>query len=376
MSVYIPRNRDMYLIDFVYQGKRTLERTAFTKGQKRDAQNREKELKLAVVKGELCLMKKRAAPTLHEFEKRFVASVETRSADKPLTIEFYKSKYSRLLEFTPLADCPLDRIDEALIESFVQHRRETVSPAETNRELATLRKALRLAYTWKVIDRVPTIRLLPGECERTYVLARESEADYLKYSPQPLHDVAVLILDSALRVSEAAGLEWQDTHLEPVNGARRGFIHVRSGKTKYAKRDIPLTARSNTMLESRAKAVTGRYVFPTEDGGPISRFTLRDQHAAVRKAMHLPADFVIHSLRHTALTRLGESGASAFQIQRIAGHSSVVVSQKYVHLSESLGSLIERTERAALPEANRTQTDTELPTKSPTRAAVDVGNVS
>ena len=31
------------------------------------------------------------------------------------------------------------------------------------------------------------------------------------------------------------------------------------------------------------------------------------------------------------LTRLGESGVDAFTIMRIAGHSSVVVSQRYIH---------------------------------------------
>ena len=31
------------------------------------------------------------------------------------------------------------------------------------------------------------------------------------------------------------------------------------------------------------------------------------------------------------LTRLGESGVEAFTIMRIAGHSSIVVSQRYIH---------------------------------------------
>ena len=39
----------------------------------------------------------------------------------------------------------------------------------------------------------------------------------------------------------------------------------------------------------------------------------------------------MHSLRHTMLTRLGEAGADAFTIMKIAGHSSVTVSQRYVH---------------------------------------------
>ena len=42
-------------------------------------------------------------------------------------------------------------------------------------------------------------------------------------------------------------------------------------------------------------------------------------------------EFVLHSLQHTMLTRLGEAGSEAFTIMKIAGHSSVTVSQRYVH---------------------------------------------
>lgn len=51
----------------------------------------------------------------------------------------------------------------------------------------------------------------------------------------------------------------------------------------------------------------------------------------MKAALRLPADAVIHSFRHTFGTRLGEAGADAFTIMRAMGHSSVVVSQKYVH---------------------------------------------
>jgi len=40
---------------------------------------------------------------------------------------------------------------------------------------------------------------------------------------------------------------------------------------------------------------------------------------------------VLHSCRHTFCSRLGERGASPFDIQRLAGHASIMQSQKYVH---------------------------------------------
>jgi len=51
----------------------------------------------------------------------------------------------------------------------------------------------------------------------------------------------------------------------------------------------------------------------------------------VREALKLGEEFVIHSLRHTMLTRLGEAGADVFTIMRIADHGSVTTSQWYVH---------------------------------------------
>ena len=44
--------------------------------------------------------------------------------------------------------------------------------------------------------------------------------------------------------------------------------------------------------------------------------------------------FVLYSLRHTFLTRLGESGCDVWTLARIAGHSSIGISSRYVHPSE------------------------------------------
>ena len=44
--------------------------------------------------------------------------------------------------------------------------------------------------------------------------------------------------------------------------------------------------------------------------------------------------FVLYSLRHTFLTRLGASGCDVWTLMRIAGHSSITISSRYVHPSE------------------------------------------
>jgi hypothetical protein len=63
----------------------------------------------------------------------------------------------------------------------------------------------------------------------------------------------------------------------------------------------------------------------------------------------MPEDFVVHSLRHTMLTRLGLL-VDAFTIMKIAGQSSITISQRYVHPSpESVERAFEKLEAANRP---------------------------
>lgn len=103
------------------------------------------------------------------------------------------------------------------------------------------------------------------------------------------------------------------------------------GKSRQAKRNVSLTMRVRKMLVGRYFAGISGYVFPGDKGGPIPVSSLDHVHSRVRRALKLPQVFVLHSLRHTFLTRLGLAGVEAFTIMKLAGHSSVTVSQRYVH---------------------------------------------
>jgi integrase len=118
-----------------------------------------------------------------------------------------------------------------------------------------------------------------------------------------------------------------------MSGALFGYLRVTDGKSKNARRNIPLTDRAAAMLGSRPAVSGSPWVFPNRDGQPYLVTSINHLHQKVRTSLKAPKDFVIHSLRHTMLTRLGESGVDAFTIMRIAGHSSITVSQRYIHPS-------------------------------------------
>jgi integrase len=298
-------------------------------------------------------------PTLKEFAVRFMQAVRVRCAAKPRTIEFYSQQTRYLLTFEPLASRCLDAIDEALIEEFCQVRRQQVSIPTTNRALAVLRRMLRLAYEWRIVDRVPRMRLLPGERNRDFVLSREQERIYLEFSPEILRDTATLMLDSGLGPAETLALEWRDIHLDEPGS---GYLQVREGKTRYRPRSVNLTSRVRSVLEKRAEKSNFTFVFAGETGRPYLPSSLAHLHAEIRRKLKLPQEFVLYSLRHTALTRLGQAGADAFTIMRIAGHSSITTSQRYVHpSSETLGLAIARLDSAnqrAVAEVNQGRTGT------------------
>lgn len=65
------------------------------------------------------------------------------------------------------------------------------------------------------------------------------------------------------------------------------------------------------MLESRLRV--GPRVFE------LSESTLLHQHQSLRDKLGLDSEFVLHSLRHSILTRPGEAGVDAFTINALQG---------------------------------------------------------
>jgi integrase len=132
-----------------------------------------------------------------------------------------------------------------------------------------------------------------------------------------------------LRRAEICALTWSAVNL-PLHS-----IEVLKSKTKAGRRRIPLTTRAERILTEiqalqRLIEEDTPYVF-TFNGHAITRDWISHAFIRARKRLELPDACVLHSTRHTFCTRLGERGADAFAIQKLAGHSSIVISQRYVH---------------------------------------------
>ncbi len=149
-----------------------------------------------------------------------------------------------------------------------------------------------------------------------------------------LHDVSVVLFDTGMRPEECHCLRWENITWD---GGRNGVLLIAKGKTKAARRVLPLSPRVRMVLENRWKAageLGEGWVWPAETkDGHINHDSLKLQH---RKALKLSKvrPFEVYSIRHTFLTRLGESGCDVWTLARVAGHSNISISQRYVHPSE------------------------------------------
>jgi integrase len=207
-----------------------------------------------------------------------------------------------------------------------------LSASGINRGLRTLRRALNVAYEWNKIERPVKIKLATGERQRERVLDEKEIEKYLAACPQPWKDCATLILDEGFRPSEVFCLRWNAVLLKDDG---TGLIRIVDGKSRAARRTLPMTPRVHALLseryESAGRPVDG-WVFPSgSKSGHLNGDVVKDQHTKALLASRVHA-FVPYTLRHTALTMLGASaGDDPFVLARIAGHSSITTTQRYIH---------------------------------------------
>lgn len=326
-QVSIYKRRDMYWYKFMWNGR--LIRESTRQGNDKVARQMESAHRVALAKGEVGIREKKLAPTLKEFLKHdFLPYAETAHIAKPLTLRYYKQGADMLLD-SKIAALPIDQLSDQNAQHFAAEYAK-LSPSGINRGLRTLRRALNLAYQWGRLDKPAKVFLAKNERQRDRVLTQKELSSYLAACPQPWRDCATIVAEEGMRPGEVFALQWQHVLL---NG-RGGLIRIADGKSKAARRVLPMTPNVYAALHTRYEAAgrpTDGWVFPsTSNCGHFDGNTAKDQHKRALDDSGVQR-FEPYILRHTALTNLAKKGADAHTLARIAGHSSIVITMRYVH---------------------------------------------
>lgn len=335
MSIY--KRGKIYWYHFVFNGQNIQKSTK--QGNPRVARQIEAGHKTSLAKGEAGFNDHKPAPTLGEFiETRFTpwARASFEQASPKTWTGWYRTQISNIIAYAPLVSRKLDSITGEHAADYAAHlQAKGWKPSSVNSSLQVLRRALRLAVDWGAAPSSPKIRMLRGAHQRERVITREEEAQYLGAAGELMADIAVVLIDTGMRPEENSRLRWECIGW---TAGQQGVLQVTHGKTAAARRMIPMSVRVREIIERRWEAVSRPaegWVWTADTlSGHIEPSTTKKQH---KRALRLSGvrPFVIYSLRHTFLTRLGEAGCDAWTLARIAGHSSITMSARYVHPSEN-----------------------------------------
>jgi integrase/recombinase XerD len=325
-----------YYLRLMHHGK--LYHRSLHTSNRNEALKLEAAFRTSLLRGEFGIIDGQRSPTLKDFKDRLLQHLKNQVS--PRTYTFYKENLSALIKFEPLANTKLARIQADTIEKFIQWRLKPDedgkkrSVATVNHSLRTLRRALLLAKEWKLIHESPKIKLLVGENQRECVLSEGDmtamvEASITMHPKSTFQWLLPFLVDTGLRISECCNLKRDDLTLEGPHPV----LKVAKGKSKYARREVPLTKRAlYCVREALVHSKSYTWVWTGRDGKTqMTRHYPSELFRTMRDAANVDKKCVLHSTRHSFCTRLGNAGASALDIQRLAGHSSLQQSMRYTH---------------------------------------------
>lgn len=328
MTVRKRKDTGKWVSDFYYNGERIVKTLKFARTKK------EAEQAEAVIMNELFQHAYGFEPKPDKLFENFV--VET---FLPYSEANKKSFYSDVLICRVLVTAfrgkMLRQITPPMIEEFKQERLKTPTKHGNRRSFATVNNHLRilskifsLAVDSELLESNPCFRVkkLRTNNKRMRVLSVSEEQKLFEslMGNELVRDIVTTALNTGLRRGEIFHLKWFDLDFT------RGLINIQESKSG-TKRSVPMNETVKRLLISLKRK--SEYVFPS----PRTGGRLVDIKKAFRQAVDQAGlkDFRFHDLRHTAATRMADSGADVFTLARILGHSSIQMTARYAHATDS-----------------------------------------
>lgn len=223
-----------------------------------------------------------------------------------------------------------DRLGVEEIRQWQVHLRDTRHASWSAFNIAM--SALRFFYRW-VVEReelIPRLAYMRKERPLPVVPSADEVCRFLEAVPVIRYRLVLTVAyGCGLRLSEAIRLEPRD-----IDSARM-VIHVRKGKGKKD-RYVTLSPVLLDMLRSYWKSERPkRWLFPSplRPDRPINLTTIEKCCKRASATANLGKRVTARSLRHAFATHLLEAGTSIRVVQVLLGHSSVITTQIYTHVS-------------------------------------------
>jgi len=232
------------------------------------------------------------------------------------------------------ADRPLSQLSSFEVERYKKDRLKAgAAPATVNRELAVLSHLFSKALEWRWLKALPCkIRRYPEANTRIVYLSQNQCADLEAAAAQDqnenVHAFVIVGLRTGMRHSEILAIRLEHIDLE------RRIIWI--PKAKAGAREQPITKGLAEYLAKRLQMLPPGcpWLFPSPGSRTGHVHTIRKafRRSAARAGLD-PDQITPHTLRHTVVTHLVQSGVDLPTVQRISGHKTLAMVARYAHQS-------------------------------------------
>jgi len=277
------------------------------------------------------------------FEKYIAACAHNRTIDKKRVLVL------RLAQtFGP--SLPISSLTRRRVSEYCDARIAAGKKAQTvNNELRTIKHMAKVGADkgWLLdaletdIKRAPLAQKAKGEGRRRRICTAAERRALLRLDAYPerladLHPLVFVAFHTACRASELRLLT--KSQIDLVAGT------ITWDMTKNGREDVkPIHPAALPVLRAAIKRSPSAWVFPSYSGKgegarPYHSTTLSHMFAALVEALGFGADargerIVMHSIRHSVLTLLGEHATDSNAAMEMANHSDATMTRHYQHVA-------------------------------------------
>jgi integrase len=202
------------------------------------------------------------------------------------------------------------------------------SPSTSNRHLTVLIRILNLAIQWEFLEQNPCRGLTKyTEPKKERYLHNDELKRFLTALDEVEQSVSAqairFLLFTGLRLSEATHLLWENVNFD----AGTVLLPItKNGKS----RTVILNELAKDVVAKMAEHQRNEFLFPGRKGfltTPRRVFEAVKTRAGIKKLR-------LHDLRHTFASLCVNAGQNLYEVQKLLGHSSSQMTQRYAHLGD------------------------------------------